>query len=356
MEGRTAIISDIHGNLEAFHAILKDIESRNKQYRKKGTATIDRIWCLGDTVGYLANPVECLELAIDACDIVLAGNHEIATRAKTDNVNLGLTKENGMGGVGAPEGVLWTQRQLFGDSTPIQGNYSEAEKHNKDLITKVRSADYGSNLARELSDNLSRAQIPVSWGFRNRTVDVPSEVYSLMLIDRSNERKIRKYFRKIDAAEKGEELLSYLKSLPVQKRIDDVLLVHDNEEKPGNFQYMFPPGSKRTKDTYPIGEEVYERLADDGIKHCFFGHRHKPKRHLSKKHGVQLVDVGALLPRGTDFVWAYTIWNADASFGRDITHVKGPLNEWEWTNQKCIDAGLVQKLLTAYKISKGEEL
>ncbi len=62
---RIAIISDIHGNLAALEAVLKDIASRN----------CDKIYCLGDVIGYGPNPNECLEVVrtLDAC---VLGNHD----------------------------------------------------------------------------------------------------------------------------------------------------------------------------------------------------------------------------------------------------------------------------------------
>jgi predicted phosphodiesterase len=62
-----AIISDIHGNLEALEAVLADIASKN----------ITRIVCLGDVVGYGPNPRECVDLALDF-EFTLLGNHEEA--------------------------------------------------------------------------------------------------------------------------------------------------------------------------------------------------------------------------------------------------------------------------------------
>ena len=64
---KIAIISDIHGNLEALQAALKDIRA----------AGVQRIICLGDVVGYGPNPVECLNIA-RKFDVVLCGNHEWA--------------------------------------------------------------------------------------------------------------------------------------------------------------------------------------------------------------------------------------------------------------------------------------
>lgn len=66
---RIAVFSDIHSNLEAFEAVL-DHSSRQK---------VDRYVCLGDVVGYGANPNECIDLlkSLPACPCVL-GNHDAA--------------------------------------------------------------------------------------------------------------------------------------------------------------------------------------------------------------------------------------------------------------------------------------
>ena len=52
---RRAIISDIHGNLEALKSVLDDISSQN----------IDEFYCLGDIIGYGPNPCECSDLVMD---------------------------------------------------------------------------------------------------------------------------------------------------------------------------------------------------------------------------------------------------------------------------------------------------
>lgn len=48
---RIALISDIHANLPALEAVMKDIEQLQ----------CNAVYCLGDVVGYNANPSECLE-------------------------------------------------------------------------------------------------------------------------------------------------------------------------------------------------------------------------------------------------------------------------------------------------------
>ena len=65
---RYAFISDIHANLEALEAVLEDIETQN----------INDTICLGDIVGYGANPNECVDLVRKRCSVVLLGNHDAA--------------------------------------------------------------------------------------------------------------------------------------------------------------------------------------------------------------------------------------------------------------------------------------
>jgi diadenosine tetraphosphatase ApaH/serine/threonine PP2A family protein phosphatase len=64
---RIALFSDVHGNRPAFETVLADIES----------AGADELWCLGDLVGYGAEPDECVALARERCDVCLAGNHDL---------------------------------------------------------------------------------------------------------------------------------------------------------------------------------------------------------------------------------------------------------------------------------------
>lgn len=66
---RFAIISDIHSNLEALTAALEVIDAQS----------VDEIVCLGDIVGYGANPNECVALIRERCTIVVKGNHDAAT-------------------------------------------------------------------------------------------------------------------------------------------------------------------------------------------------------------------------------------------------------------------------------------
>ena len=63
---RYAVLSDIHGNLEALTAVMDTFAS----------ASVDRYLCLGDSVGYGADPVACLERLQQAHAVMVSGNHE----------------------------------------------------------------------------------------------------------------------------------------------------------------------------------------------------------------------------------------------------------------------------------------
>jgi len=69
---RFGIFSDVHANLEALQAVLNAYEQ----------AQIDRYICLGDIVGYGANPNECCQIVRDLTDLVVLGNHDAACAAR----------------------------------------------------------------------------------------------------------------------------------------------------------------------------------------------------------------------------------------------------------------------------------
>ena len=67
MKKRYALITDIHGNIEALDAVLNDIEKQN----------VDCIYCLGDTIDIGPNSKECIDRLIDNNIKMILGNHEL---------------------------------------------------------------------------------------------------------------------------------------------------------------------------------------------------------------------------------------------------------------------------------------
>lgn len=97
---RYAVISDVHGNIEALKAVLKDI-------RKKKIA---EIVFLGDAVGYGPDPIECINILNAECKILLAGNHDYAV--------LGLIDIDFFNPY-AKAAILWTKEKINKESLEI---------------------------------------------------------------------------------------------------------------------------------------------------------------------------------------------------------------------------------------------
>lgn len=73
---RCLVISDIHSNFAALQAVFADVKSHAASY--------DIVWCLGDVVGYGAEPNECIDLLRSEPHVCLAGNHDWAVIGKLD--------------------------------------------------------------------------------------------------------------------------------------------------------------------------------------------------------------------------------------------------------------------------------
>ncbi len=94
---RTAFLSDIHSNWPALEAVLEDLG---------GLPEVEQVICLGDVVGYGADPVRCLDHVRGSGWPTLVGNHD---RACTDAAVLGWFNAD------AASAIRWTIEQLDGE-------------------------------------------------------------------------------------------------------------------------------------------------------------------------------------------------------------------------------------------------
>lgn len=95
---RFALLADIHSNLAAFESVLKDLETRGG---------FDKIWCLGDMVGYGPQPNECIARLRQFDHVCIAGNHDWAAIGKMDTFEFN------------PEAAIaaqWTAQELIAES------------------------------------------------------------------------------------------------------------------------------------------------------------------------------------------------------------------------------------------------
>ena len=109
-----ALLGDIHANLDALEAVLKDAESQG----------VTNYACLGDIVGYNANPVECLTKIRELCPVSVRGNHD---HYCSHNENLDNFHPL------AADVVAWTRQQLTDEQVQFFGIsvMSHALKHSR---------------------------------------------------------------------------------------------------------------------------------------------------------------------------------------------------------------------------------
>jgi predicted phosphodiesterase len=84
---RVAVLSDVHSNLPALETVLAAIEEEDAE----------EIWCLGDVVGYGAQPDACTSLIRERCDVCLAGNHDLAVLGNLDSSSFSDTAAAAVG-------------------------------------------------------------------------------------------------------------------------------------------------------------------------------------------------------------------------------------------------------------------
>ncbi len=114
-----AIISDIHGNIDALNAVVKDA-------KRKGAK---EFFCLGDIVGYGANPSECIQKIWEIKAVCIAGNHDHAAVGLTDISFFNLH---------AKTAAMWTSEMLSEDETNFLKDLPLVIRH--DELTLVHSA------------------------------------------------------------------------------------------------------------------------------------------------------------------------------------------------------------------------
>jgi len=98
-----AILADIHSNLEALLSVEKALEKER----------VDKCLCLGDIVGYGADPVACLEKTKALSSVIIAGNHDWAAAGKFDTSYFNPY---------AKEAIEWTSQNLTKEEKEFLAN------------------------------------------------------------------------------------------------------------------------------------------------------------------------------------------------------------------------------------------
>ena len=131
---KIAVISDIHGNLEALNAVLAKIDALD----------VRSIYCLGDIVGYGPNPNECVELIRSRNIPSVVGNHD---KAVTGELSIDFFSQM------AKAGVLWTQSVISSENVQFlkQLPYMKQEQN---IVFVHSSPDYPEESVKKIFKNL----------------------------------------------------------------------------------------------------------------------------------------------------------------------------------------------------------
>lgn len=189
-----AIISDIHGNLEALETVLADIQRRE----------IREIYCLGDVIGYGASPRECLDLVTETCTAILCGNHDQAVFYEPCSFN-----------ISAERAAYWTRKTF--------------EEEPNEALRRKRWEVLG--------------RLPYKY-----------EVYGLLLVHASPRRPVNEYLFAEDCYTNPSKILANFERL--EKHHMTCMVGHTHV--PGVFlddPYFEPPGELPQANRYTITED-----------------------------------------------------------------------------------------------------
>ena len=140
---KVAVISDIHANRQAFEATLEAVAASDAA----------ELWCLGDLVGYGADPDACVELAREHAAVCLAGNHDLAV---TGEIPLDEFSR------GASLAAQWTREVIAPEQrrVPRRAEAGRRRRPASASTTPARATRSGSTCSRRCSPSSASTSRP----------------------------------------------------------------------------------------------------------------------------------------------------------------------------------------------------
>ncbi|MDI6733337.1 MAG: metallophosphoesterase family protein [Planctomycetota bacterium] len=129
---RYVIFGDIHGNLEALEAVMEKMANEKP----------DKYICIGDIVGYCANPNECIDRVLSLNPVIVAGNHDYAA--------IGILNVDFFNPY-AFKAIEWTKEQLTAEHKELLGNLKLVQQ--VDNFTVVHSSPYNPEMFEYMENN-----------------------------------------------------------------------------------------------------------------------------------------------------------------------------------------------------------
>lgn len=170
---RYVVFGDIHGNLEALEAVMEKMANEKP----------DKYICIGDLVGYGANPNECIDKVLALNPILVAGNHDYAA-AGLLNVDFFNTY--------AFRAIEWTKQQLTPKHKEFLRNMKLIQRTNN--LTVVHATPYSPEMFEYMENNydvqlalttlntpvcfIGHSHIPISFTVNRGSISFSTEPYT----------------------------------------------------------------------------------------------------------------------------------------------------------------------------------
>lgn len=344
-----AVLSDIHGNLEALEAVLNSLEDPKERAKAAG---IDfEIWCLGDIFGYGPDPMACYKIARERFKIILPGNHEALTRLKLKHPD---ARPSGVS-MDAMKSCEYTIEQLLGKQETKGKRTGQAIRMPLETLENMQKENYPAMLASEIAKKyapeikINAPEVPLFKKTipQEQLEQVGAGYISAALL--AHGQLIDEYDCRIERRNAVIDLYTFLENLEKTRTFElkNAKFVHDDPVNPGSMLYLVD--AERAKKNHienkvDLREINKEKLKSPELEYIFVGHSHVMPDTV-EINGIKVVYAGSVgIPR-RDNVEKKACYTAVRVHDGIVAQVRPMIIPYEYTKtkKKMIERGLPNK-------------
>ncbi|MEM4263920.1 MAG: metallophosphoesterase family protein [Candidatus Woesearchaeota archaeon] len=344
-----AVLSDIHGNLEALEAVLKSLEEPAE--RAKTTGIDFEIWCLGDIFGYGPDPLTCFNIARERFKIILPGNHEALTRLKLKYPDARPTGVS----LDAIKSCEYTIEQLLGKQEIKGERTGQSIKIPLETLESMQKENYQAMLASEIAKKyvpeikISTPEIPLFKKTipKEQLEQIGASYISKVLLQ--HEQLIDEYDCRIKRRNTVINLYNFLENIEKTRtvKLKNAIFVHDDPVNPGSMAYLIDDEKAekiRIRNRINLKLVTRENLKFPELEYIFVGHSHLMPD-TTEINGIKTVYVGSVgIPR-RDNIEKKACYTAVMVRDEKVMQTKPVIISYEYTKtkKKMIERGLPDK-------------
>lgn len=344
-----AVLSDIHGNLEALDAVLNSLEEPRKMAKAEGMNF--EIWCLGDIFGYGPDPLPCYRIARERFNVILPGNHEALTRLKLKHPD---AKPSGVS-TDAMKSCENTIEQLLGKQKTKGKRTGQAIIIPLEALENMQKEKYPAILANEITKKyaseikISAPDVPL---FKKTIPQEQLEQIGASYIAAAllmHGQLIDEYDCRMERRTAVLDLYNFLENLEKTRKntLKNAIFVHDDPVNPGSMSYLVDEEraqKNRIENKVDLRMISKEKLKFPELEYIFVGHSHLMPDTV-EINGIKVVYVGSVgIPR-RDNIEKKACYTAVQVQDDKVMRVKPMIIPYEYTKtkKKMIERGLPDK-------------